>query len=91
MSDIKPKGPRATPGPEPHRPKKLFERPWPWIVIAGLIVGAVFALGTSLLQSAHDAGSPQECHDLLRRHDAPGVVAVVEVRIENGKRLRVAA
>ena len=46
MSDAKPKGPRATPGPKPRRPKKLFERPWPWIVIAGLIVGAVFALGT---------------------------------------------
>jgi hypothetical protein len=56
VSDAKPKGPRATAGPKPVRPKKLFERPWPWIVIAGLIVGAVFALGTSLLQSAHDAG-----------------------------------
>jgi Cytochrome c554 and c-prime len=44
------------PGPKPVRPKKLFERPWPWIIVAGLIAGAVFALATSLLQGAQDAG-----------------------------------
>jgi len=38
------------------RPKKLLERPWPWLILAGLIGGAVFAFGTSLLQGALDAG-----------------------------------
>ena len=75
MTDTKPKGPRATPGPEPHRPKKLFERPWPWIVIAGLIVGAVFALGTSLLQSAHDAGGNSD--DAFFAIAVIGLIAVV--------------
>ncbi len=75
MSDAKPKGPRATPGPKPVRPKKLFERPWPWIVIAGLIVGAVFALGTSLLQSAHDAGGNSD--DAFFAIAIVGVIAVV--------------
>jgi hypothetical protein len=36
-------------------------------------------------QRAHDAGLPEERHDLLRRHDAPGVVAVVEVGIDDGQ------
>ena len=75
MSDAKPKGPRATPGPKPVRPKKLFERPWPWIVIAGLIVGAVFALGTSLLQSAQDAGGNSD--DAFFAIAIVGAIAVV--------------
>jgi len=75
VSDAKPKGPRATPGPRPRRPKKLFERPWPWIVIAGLIVGAVFALGTSLLQSAQDAGGNSD--DAFFAIASVGVIAVV--------------
>jgi cytochrome c553 len=75
VSDTKPKGPRATPGPHPVRPKKLFERPWPWIVIAGLIVGAVFALGTLLLQSAHDAGGNSD--DAFFAIAIVGVIAVV--------------
>jgi hypothetical protein len=41
---------------KPIRPKKLLERPWLWIIAAGIIAGAVFAFGTSLLQSAQDAG-----------------------------------
>jgi nitrate/TMAO reductase-like tetraheme cytochrome c subunit len=75
VSDAKPKGPRATPGPHPVRPKKLFERPWPWLVIAGLIVGAVFALGTSLLQSAQDAGGSSD--DAFFAIAIVGVIAVV--------------
>ena len=34
---------------------------------------------------ALDAGLPEERHDLLRGHDAPGVVAVVEVGIDDGQ------
>jgi multisubunit Na+/H+ antiporter MnhB subunit len=75
VSDAKPKGPRATPGPKPRRQKKLFERPWAWIVIAGLIVGAVFALGTSLLQSAHEAGGDPD--DAFFAIAIVGVIAVV--------------
>ena len=45
------------------------------IVIAGLIVGAVFALGTSLLQSAHDAGGNSD--DAFFAIAIVGVIAVV--------------
>ena len=75
MSETKPKGPRATPGPKPVRPKKLFERPWPWIILAGLIAGAVFALGTSLLRSAQDAGG--NSNDAFFAIALVGVIAVV--------------
>jgi hypothetical protein len=34
----------------------LLERPWPWIVVAGLVAGAAFAGGVSLLRSAQEAG-----------------------------------
>lgn len=75
MNEGKPKGPRARPGPKPVRPKKLFERPWPWIILAGLIAGAVFALGTSLLQGARDAGGNAD--DAFFAIAAIGVIAVV--------------
>ncbi len=49
-------GPGSSAPPKPVRPKKLLERPWLWIIAAGIIAGAVFAIGTSLLQGAQDAG-----------------------------------
>jgi cytochrome c554/c'-like protein len=52
----KPKGPRARPGAEPVRPKKLLERPWPWMILAGLIGGAIVALALSMLKSAQEDG-----------------------------------
>ena len=36
-------------------------------------------------QGALDAGLAQERHDLLGRHDAPGVVAVVDVGVDDGQ------
>ena len=75
MSDSKPKGPRPTDvTARPRRPKKLLERPWPWIILSGLIVGAVFALGTSLLKSAHDAGGNSD--DAFFAIALVGVIAV---------------
>lgn len=55
MSESTPKGRSAGAG-KPIRPKKLLERPWPWLILAGLICGAVFAFAGSLLQGARDAG-----------------------------------
>jgi len=69
------KGPRTTQGPRPIRRKKLFERPWPWIILAGLIVGAVFALGTSMLRTAQDAGG--NAGDAFVAIVTVGVIAVV--------------
>ena len=48
--------PPAPAGAKSVRPKTLLERPWPWLILAGLLCGAVFALGASLLQGARDAG-----------------------------------
>ena len=73
--EVRAKGPRTTKGPKPARQKKLFERPWPWIVIAGLVVGAVFALGTSLLRGAHNAGG--NSGDAFVAIATVGVIAVV--------------
>ena len=43
MSEPTPTGKGSSAG-KPIRPKKLLERPWPWLILAGLIGGAVFAL-----------------------------------------------
>jgi len=75
VSEPEHKGPRTTRGPNPARQKKLFERPWPWIIIAGLVVGAVFALGTSMLRKAQDAGGSSG--DAFVAIATVGVIAVV--------------
>jgi Cytochrome c554 and c-prime len=56
VSETKERGSAPTASAKPIRPKKLLERPWLWIIAAGIVAGAVFAFGTSLLQSAQDAG-----------------------------------
>lgn len=56
MSQKTPTGRRRRAGSNAVRPIKLVERPWPWLILAGLIAGGVFAFGTTLLQSAQDAG-----------------------------------
>ena len=48
--------PKARTEAKPVRPKKLFERPWPWMIIAGLLAGAIVALAMSMLQGAQDSG-----------------------------------
>src|SRR5262245_25270492 len=68
-------GPETTKGQKPVRKKKLLERGWPWIVIAGLLVGGVFALGTSLLRKAHDAGG--NSGDAFVAIATVGIIAVV--------------
>jgi hypothetical protein len=75
VSEPEHKGPRTTHGPRPARQKKLFEHGWPWIVIAGLIVGAVFALGTSMLRTAQDAGG--NSGDAFVAIATVGIIAVV--------------
>lgn len=61
----KPKGPRASPGAQPVRPKKLLERPWPWMILAGLLGGGLIAAALSLLRSAQDEGGDQQTAFLL--------------------------
>lgn len=61
----KPKGPRASPGAQPVRPKKLLERPWPWMILAGLLGGGLVAAALSLLRSAQDEGGDQQTAFLL--------------------------
>jgi hypothetical protein len=56
VTETKERGSPPSSSAKAIRPKKLLERPWLWIIAAGIIAGAVFAFGTSLLQSAQDAG-----------------------------------
>ncbi len=71
----KPKGPRARPGVQPERPRKLLERPWPWMILAGLIGGAIVALALSMLKTAQDDGGDAGAAFLLLA--GTGLIAVV--------------
>lgn len=70
---------RADEVPTPTRPRKLLERPWLWIVLTGLLGGAVLAFGLSLLRGAQDAGG--DSGKAFTAITLVGVVAVVLMAI----------
>ena len=60
---------------QPERPRKLLERPWPWMILAGLIGGAIVALALSMLKTAQDDGGDAGAAFLLLA--GTGLIAVV--------------
>jgi hypothetical protein len=85
----KPKGPRATPGSQPVRPKRLFERPWPWMILAALLGGAVIAAALSLLKGAQDDGGDQGgAFNLLVLTGVIGVVLMLSVAFYSARKRR---
>jgi hypothetical protein len=60
---------------EPERPRKLLERPWPWMILAGLIGGGIVALALSMLKTAQEDGGDQGAAFLLLA--GTGLIGVV--------------
>ncbi len=89
MSDAKPKGPRAKAGARPVRPKRLFERPWPWMILAGLLGGAVVTLALSMLESAQDSGGdPDQAFLAIASVGSFAVVLMVLVALYSARKRR---